>query len=165
MSLVGPHSAIWPIVCCEPLAPATGSCLCPRLVSEQFTAFTVIFTTPILHGLKDKSGFFSSGTHLDTFFMLRATHIKGIFRCKLNPWSKTPWHQVRPPLERSSLQTTSLRSFSNLRNDRTITIHCSLCLQDETAIKKPQIMLRTATNFSNSTNRVAAYSGIKQQLA
>lgn len=58
MSLVGLYSAIWPIVCCEPLAPATGSCLCPHLVSEQFTAFTVIFTNPILHGLKDKSGFF-----------------------------------------------------------------------------------------------------------
>ena len=43
-------------------------------------------------------------------------------------------------------------------NDRTITIHCSICLQQETAIKKPQIMLRTAPKLSNSTNKVSAHS-------
>ena len=84
--------------------------------------------------------------------------LEGIFWCKFNPWSNTPWHRVRPPLERSSLQTASLHSFSNLRYDRTITIHCSICLQQETPIKKPQIMLITATNFSNSTDRVSAHS-------
>ena len=26
------------------------------------------------------------------------TVLKGIFRCKFNPWSNTPWHQVRRPL-------------------------------------------------------------------
>ena len=52
--------------------------------------------------------------------------------------NNTPWHWRRPPLERSSLQTVSLHSFSNLRNDRTITIHCSICLHQQTAIKKPQ---------------------------
>ena len=40
---------------------------------------------------------------------------KGIFWCKFNPWSNTPWHWVRPPLERSSLQTDILCSFSDLR--------------------------------------------------
>ena len=91
--------------------------------------------------------------------------LKGIFRSKFNPWSNTPWHRVRPPLERSSLQTASLRSFSNLRNDRTITIHCSIRLQQETAIKKPQIMLRTAPNFSNSSNRVYAHRSRHQTSA
>ena len=49
--------------------------------------------------------------------------VKGIFQCKFNPRSNTPWHRVRPPFERKSLRTTSLRSFS-IRNDRTTTIHC-----------------------------------------
>ena len=52
------------------------------------------------------------------------SHIKGIFQHKFNPWSNTPWHWVRSPLERSSFPTTSLCSFSNLRKDHTITIHC-----------------------------------------
>ena len=26
--------------------------------------------------------------------------LKGIFRCKFNPWFDTPWHQVGPPVER-----------------------------------------------------------------
>ena len=47
----------------------------------------------------------------------------------------------------------------------TTTIHCSICLQQETAIKKPQIMLRTAPNFSNSTNRVPAHSSRHQTSA
>ena len=65
---------------------------------------------------------------------------------------------TQTPLERSSLQTARLCSFSNLRNNRMITIHCSICLYQQTVIKKPQIMLRTAPNFSNSTNRVSAHS-------
>ena len=28
--------------------------------------------------------------------------VKGIFRCKFNPWTKSPWDCVRLPLERSS---------------------------------------------------------------
>ena len=36
--------------------------------------------------------------------------------------------------------------LSTSEKDRTITIHCSIRLQQETAIKKPQIMLRTAPN-------------------
>ena len=28
--------------------------------------------------------------------------VKGIFRCKFNPWSKSPWYCVRLPLKRSS---------------------------------------------------------------
>ena len=54
---------------------------------------------------------------------------KGIFRRKFNPWSSTLWHRVRFPI-------ASFCSFSNLRKDCTITIHCSLCLHQETAIKK-----------------------------
>ena len=85
------------------------------------------------------------------------SEVKGIFRSKFIPWSNTSRHRVRPPpLERSSLQTASLRSFSNLRNGRTITIHCSLWLQQDTAIKKSQIMLRTAPNFSSSRHQTAA---------
>ena len=37
-------------------------------------------------------------------------------------------------------------------------LHRSVCLQQENTIKKPQIMLRTVPNFSNSTNRVPAHS-------
>ena len=69
------------------------------------------------------------------------------------------------PPKRSSFLTASLRSFSNLRNDRVITIHSSPCLQQETTIKKPQIMFRTAPNFSNSTNRVPAHSSRHQTSA
>ena len=69
------------------------------------------------------------------------------------------------PFEKSSLQTASLRSFSNLRNDRTITIRCSIRLQQETAIKKQQAMLRTAPNFSNSTNGVSAHRSRHQTSA
>ena len=32
----------------------------------------------------------------------RVQFLKGIFQCKFNPWSKSPWHCVRLPLERSS---------------------------------------------------------------
>ena len=70
-------------------------------------------------------------------FLYRASMfsgIQGIFRLKFNPWSNILWHQVRPPSR--SLQTTSLCSFSNLRKDRTLTIHCSLRLQQDTAIQK-----------------------------
>ena len=45
-----------------------------------------------------------------------------------------------------------------------MTIHCSIRLQQDTSIKKPQIMLRTALNFSNRTNRVSAYS-LRHQTA
>ena len=76
----------------------------------------------------------------------RKSSIKGIFWRKFNPWSNTLWHQVRPPLKRSSFPTASLCSFSNLRNDRMITIHCSLCLHQETAIKKPLIATNNAQN-------------------
>ena len=31
-----------------------------------------------------------------------AQRLKGIFRCKFNPWSKSPWNCVRLPPERSS---------------------------------------------------------------
>ena len=37
---------------------------------------------------------------LHVFF--RGFSFKGIFRCKFNPWSNTPWNCVRLPLERSS---------------------------------------------------------------
>ena len=47
----------------------------------------------------------------------------------------------------------------------TTTIHCSIRLQQETAIKKPQIMLRTAPDFSNSTNRVTAHNSRHQTSA
>ena len=62
-----------------------------------------------------------------------------------------------PPLGRSSFLTASLCSFSNLRKDHMITIHCSLCLQQETAIKKPLTATNNAQN-STSTNRVPAHS-------
>ena len=90
--------------------------------------------------------------------------LKGIFQCKFNPWSNTPWHRVRRPLKRSRFLTASLCSFSNLRKKHMITIHCSLWLQQETTIKKPQIMLRTAPNFSKSTNRVPAHSSRHQTV-
>ena len=70
--------------------------------------------------------------------------IKGIFRCKFNPWSNTPWHRVRPFLK--SFPTTSLCSFSNLRKDHTITILLIILL--DTYIKAgltndPQVALMT----------------------
>ena len=40
--------------------------------------------------------------------------VKGIFQCKFNPWFNTPWHQLRPPLERSSLLTATLPHHSPL---------------------------------------------------
>ena len=49
-------------------------------------------------------------------------------QAKFNPWSNTPWHRVRPSLERSSFPTAGSCSFSNLRKERTITIHCSIRL-------------------------------------
>ena len=69
---------------------------------------------------------------LDAYFL----PVKGIFQCKFNPWSKTPWHCKTPPQKGSSLQTTGLLSVRNLRNDRTITIHCGLHLQQETAVSE-----------------------------
>ena len=54
------------------------------------------------------------------------------------------------PPSRSSLQTDGIHSFSNLRNDCTITIHCSICLQQETAIKKQL----TATNNAQSSTKL-----------
>ena len=70
---------------------------------------------------------------------------EGILRHKFNLRSNTPWHWVRPP-QRLSFLTTSLCSFSNLRNDRTIKIYYSLCLHQETAIKKPLIATNNAQN-------------------
>ena len=61
---------------------------------------------------------------------------------------------------------TSLCSFRNLRKDCTITIHCSTFLQDETPIKKPQIMLRTAP--TSETVQIGSQNivrGIKHLLA
>ena len=55
-------------------------------------------------------------------------NIKGTFQCKINPWSNTPWHRVRPPPPREIKFADRLCSFSNLRNDCTITVHCSICL-------------------------------------
>ena len=88
----------------------------------------------------------------DTFFMkinctkcspyVDLRNENGIFWRKFNPWSNTPWHQVRPPLKRSSFLTASLCSVSNLRKERTITIHCSLC--SETANKKSLIAANNA---------------------
>ena len=49
-------------------------------------------------------------------------------------------HKTAPAPERSSFPTVNLCSFRNLRKDRAITIHCSLCLQQETAIKNPLIV-------------------------
>ena len=92
----------------------------------------------------------------------RSWLLKGILQRKVNPWSNTPWHRVRPPLERSSFPTAILCHFSNFRNDHAITIHCSLCPNQET---KPKIMLRTAPNFSNSTNRVPEHSSRHQTSA
>ena len=74
-------------------------------------------------------------------------------------------NQVRPPLVRLSLQTASSRSFSNLRNGCTTTRHCRICLQQETAIKKPHIMVRTVPNFSSSASSVSAHRSRHQTSA
>ena len=94
--------------------------------------------------------------------------VKGIFRHKFNPWSNILWHRVKPPLERSSFPTASLCSFSNLRKDRTITIHCSLCLQQETAIKKPLIATNNEQHQTSATVQIGSQHivrGIKHLLA
>ena len=67
-------------------------------------------------------------------------------------------------LERSCFPTTSLRSFSKLRKDSTIIIHCSLWLQQETAIKKPQIMLRTAAEQKGSQHLVTGIKHLQAEL-
>ena len=76
-----------------------------------------------------------------------------IVRCKLNPCFNTPWHRVRPP-SRDHLQTASLCNYVVLATS-----------EKETAIKKLQIMLRTATNWSNCTNRVPVQSSSHQTAA
>ena len=53
--------------------------------------------------------------------------------------------ELDPPLERSSCPTASSCSFSNLRKDHMITIHCSLCLHQETVIKKPNFYWKDNT--------------------
>ena len=111
-----------------------------------------------------RTGMHSLMFEKDILSIAAALHIpsvslfEGIFQCKFNPWSNTQRHER----ERASSPTDSLCSFSNLRKDCTITIHCSQWLHQETTIKKPliaaQIMLRTAPNFSNSTERIPAHS-------
>ena len=76
-----------------------------------------------------------------------ASELKGYSGVKLIH-GLTHRHRVRtPPPQRSSFPTASLYSFSNLRNDHMIIIHCSKRLQQETAVKKPQIILRTAASY------------------
>ena len=64
--------------------------------------------------------------------------------------------------------SASLCSFSNLRKDRTITIHCSLCLQQETAIKKPLIATNNEQHQTSATVQIGSQHivrGIKHLLA
>ena len=66
----------------------------------------------------------------------------------------------KDPPERSSFLTASLCTFSNLRKDGTITVQCFYASTKKPPSKShswPQIMLRTAPNFSNSTNKVPAH--------
>ena len=53
-------------------------------------------------------------------------------------------HCDRPP--RQIKFSASVCSFTNLRKDCTITIHCSLCLHQETAIKKSLIATKHQTS-------------------
>ena len=106
--------------------------------------------------------FFFGSQMLVLWVKFKGAMHKNLVNLVVNPWSNTPWHRVRPPREIKF--SASLCSFSNLRNDHMITIHCSIRLHQETAIKKPQMMLRTAPNFSNSINRVSAHS-LRHQTA
>ena len=44
--------------------------------------------------------YFKHGAEILNHFQM--IELKGISRCKFNPWSKSPWNYVRLPLERSS---------------------------------------------------------------
>ena len=94
---------------------------------------------------------------------------KGIFHCKFNAWSNTPWHWVRPP-PRSSFLTASLCSLSNLRKHSTITIHCTLCLQPGNRHQKATYSHKYCSEQHQTSATVQRGSqhivrGIKQLLA
>ena len=70
--------------------------------------------------------------------------------------SNTPWHHVK-----LSFPTTSLRSFRNLREDRTI-LHCSLCLQPRNRHEKATNNAQNSTKLQQQYNRVPACSSRHQ---
>ena len=49
----------------------------------------------------------SSITGIQSTLPYTRSSLKGIFQCQCNPWSNTPWHWVRHPLKRSSLQSAA----------------------------------------------------------
>ena len=59
----------------------------------------------------------------------------GLVDCQLLNFMCRYLGELRP---NTSMDTASLRSFSNLRNDRTITIHCSIRLHQQTATNNAQ---------------------------